>query len=782
MNCSRPFAGIVVACLLSSSALAQHTAANRLPRVYDLKHVAWHLGFDEAAGAIQGDVTNVLSPLKPATKQVWFDSVRLNIQTVTVNGKTAAFKTLPERLVVTLPKPAGPKDTLAVRIQYTGRPDAGIYFIPAKRAFPAHTSVVYTQGEMIDTRYYLPTYDWPDDKATSESFIKVPSDYTVISNGQLVDVKPAGTMKVVHHKVDIPHATYLMSLVAGKYDVGNDGQFKGKPVRWNVPQGLAEMGKAAFGGTDAMIDVYSKVTGVDYPYAKFDQSAVPDYMFGGMENLSAVTQTIDALYPPEAVGVANSEGLVLHELAHQWFGDYVTCSAWEHAWINEGWATFLPPFFVRAAHGKEAYDVARYDLLKQAYDAQQGESRPVVWKGYADPIDEFSGIIYAGGAARMFVLMHMLGEDRFWKATKTYLNQYGGKSVSTPAFFASYSKSTGVDLTRFMKQWFYTAAMPQITVKRAGPNLLIQQAKPYFTLDLPVWVLKGDEWVKRTVHTDGPEVKLALNDLAANPVLVDPEVFLPAGITYGYPIDAATYMALYRHAPNDAARRRLQEKIFGVLSPEQVLELAKEFQNVELTKPLVQHVTDEAALLEFTRSPSYDVANTAAATLQNLPATDTSVARLRELFESHPNIQVRQTALGSILALTKDESLAKRAWTMPSYNDAFRQTALQWYRTNKPDEAREMALGVLANPDSENLRRTAIDMLGLLKDKPGERRVFNALAKVAKEPSFGARTGAINALAAYGDPAAIPIIQPTTHNGLHYLRRTAEAATQTLKQ
>jgi aminopeptidase N len=587
-------------------------------------------------------------------------------------------------------------------------------------------------------------------------------------------------MKIVHHSVDIPHATYLMSLVTGKYDVGDDGQFKGKPVRWNVPQGLAEMGKAAFGGTDRMIDVYSKLTGVDYPYAKFDQSAVPDYMFGGMENLSAVTQTIDALYPPEASGVANAEGLVLHELAHQWFGDYVTCSAWEHAWINEGWATFLPPFFVRAAHGKEAYDVARYDLLKQGFDSQ-GSTRPVVWTGYADPIDEFSGMIYAGGAARMFVLMHMLGEGRFWKATTAYLKQYAGKSVSTPAFFAAYSKSTGTDLTRFMKQWFYTPAMPMITVRRAGAELLIQQSKPYFTLDLPVWILKGNEWVKKSIHSDGPEVRLAVDELVGNPILVDPEVFLPAGIAYAYPIDATETMVLYRNAPNDAARMRMQEKMFGVLSADQVLELAKEAQNSALLQPLVRHVTDEAALIDFTRSNDGNVAHTAAEVLGTRPATDASVSRLTEMFDSHPNLVVRQYALEALLLLTKNEELAKKAWTMPSYNEDFRQAALHWYERNKPEEAREMALAFLANPDSEPVRKTAIALLGQLKDKPGERRAFNALVEVAKESSFGARTEAINALAAYGDPAAIPILLPTTKNGLHYLRRTAEKAIAALR-
>src|SRR6185295_18716573 len=119
--------------------------------------------------------------------------------------------------------------------------------------------------------------------------------------------------------VDISNLTCHWTIYARRrWSLGNT------PVRWNVPVGLEDMGKAAFGGTDKMIAVYSKVTGFPYPYAKFDQSAVPDYMFGGMENITAVTQTIDALFPSNTAPVNNSEGLVLHELAHQWFGDTVT--------------------------------------------------------------------------------------------------------------------------------------------------------------------------------------------------------------------------------------------------------------------------------------------------------------------------------------------------------------------------------------------------------------------------------------------------------------------------
>ena len=765
-------------CMLAVLASAQHN--KRLPRIYDLKNVEWHLSFDETLGTIDGHVVNTLTPLKPNTKQIWFDSAKLKIKEVLVNGHKAQFKVEPERLVVNLPKPGGPKDTLSINIAYSGRPEAGIYFVPAARAFPAHTSVVYTQGEMEDTHYWLPTYDYPDDKATSESFVTVPSGYTVISNGKLIGESKSGRTVTVRHRMDQPHSTYLISLVTGQFTVGNDGQFKGKPVRWNVPVGLEDMGKAAFGGTDRMIALYSKLTGVDYPYAKFDQSAVPDYMFGGMENITAVTQTIQALFPSEAAPVSNSEGLVLHELAHQWFGDDITCASWPHAWLNEGFATFLPSFYVREAHGQEAYDLSRYGTLQGGYGSAMGEQRPVVWTGYEEPIDEFGGTIYPGGASRMFVLMHWVGEEKFWKAIHNYLEEYRFKAVTTPQFFASMSKSLGVDLTPFMNEWLYRKELPKLTVGLEGKDLVINQASPYFTLDLPVWILNGSGWVKKSVHSAGPSVRLPLGELAGKPVLVDPEVYLLGSIDYSLPISAADYMAMYRNAPNAAAKMRLGEKMFSTLSAAQVLELAKEEKNTDLLTNLLPHIRDEAYLLGLLRSDDLRLVAHVISNFNRSVPTPAVVSALQNLLDTSKNLEIREKAMNVLLARTDNEELAKRAWLMPSFDEQFRSDALDYFVKHKPDTAREMALGVLLHPDSEVLRVHAITVLGNLKDKNGEHRVFDALARVAQERSFGARSNAIDALASYGNKAAIPILRPITTHSLHFMRRSAQAAIQQL--
>ncbi|MBI3721627.1 MAG: hypothetical protein HY248_03660, partial [Fimbriimonas ginsengisoli] len=325
-----------LACLLASSVLTL-AGARHAPKTYRLIDVRWSLSFDEAKRSINGEVTNTVRPMKDGLASVAFDCAKLEVSSVTVNGAKATFVNEDELLTVRLPRPATQADSLKVRIVYSGRPEAGIYFIPASRAFPAHTSCVYTQGEMIDTRYWLPTYDWPDNRASFESFIKVPKGYYALSNGKLEGIEHEADADVFHWKLPQPQSTYLISLVAGRYDEGQDAGAK-VPTYFYAPEGLKDWGEAAFGGTSKIVDFYGRLTGFPYPYAKFSQAAVPDYMFGGMENTTCVTQTLGALFPAKVAPLRDATGLVAHELAHQWFGDTVTCSDWEHIWLNEGFA------------------------------------------------------------------------------------------------------------------------------------------------------------------------------------------------------------------------------------------------------------------------------------------------------------------------------------------------------------------------------------------------------------------------------------------------------------
>lgn len=757
--------------------------AQTRPHNFDIVDVKWHVDLKtyEETNILNGDVVNTMTVLANPSS-VSFDCAKLTVQKVEVDGKPAGFSQANEMLTVKLPAGTKTGQTIKIHVFYTGSPQAGLYLIPGSRAFPAHTNVMYTQGEMVDNRYWLPTWDYPDDKATSEGIIEVAKGEKAISNGKLVSITDKGDRQVFHWKMDQPHATYLISIVAGKLDEGK-GFWGTMPVNYYTPEGLLDWGTAAFGGTEKLIDFYSKLTGFKYPYAKFVQSGVPDYMFGGMENITAVTQTINTLHPQSVNDLDDSTGLVAHELAHQWFGDTVTCNGWSDAWINEGWATFLPNFYEREIHGDEGYSLGRYGCFQGGLAAHQGSNRPVVYKGYKDALEMFNGFIYAGGASRMFMLMDQLGEARFWKAIASYLNERKYTSFDTPAFFQSISKSTGKDLTPFMKQWFYTPAAPNLTVTRKDGKLVVSQPEPYFDLNLDVWSLNQDAWIKKTLHLTGSEASLDLGQMANNPVLVDPRCFVMANIANNIPFSTDELERLFQHAPNAGEQARILDTMMGSLKADEWLEFAKTVKSKRMLERVIGRLSTgaETYLLSLTGDTDRSVANTAINLLQSQPKTEELLNRLKDLSENDPNEIIRQNAMRVLIEMTGDEALVAKASQMDGFRDGYRQIALQWLNRNKPDQAREKCLECLTKPTAEPTRVTAIQMLGGLKDKPGEMRVYKALLKVLDETSFGARQNAINSLANYGDAGAIDHLKPFLTNSLVFFRESAEGAINRLK-
>ena len=778
MNLSRlPFALSVL--LTTSVAIAQVH-----PHNFDLLDVQWHVDLKtfEDTGVLNGEIVNTMKVLSDPSA-VTFDCANLHVQKVEVDGKTATFTSDAKYLRVGLPPETKVGQTLKIHVVYDGRPQAGLYMVPAARAFPAHTNVIYSQGEMEDNRYWLPTWDYPDDKATSEGFIKVGSGETAISNGKLVQVEELPDGRMFHWKMDVPHATYLISVVAGKVDAGHG--FWGKmPVDYYVPQGLLDWGDAAFGGTEKIIDFYSKLTGFNYPYAKFCQSAVPDYMFGGMENITAVTQTINALHPKSTEPLTNSTGLVAHELAHQWFGDTITCNGWSDAWLNEGFATFLPHFWDRAKGNEEAYDLGRYGDFQGGLSAHAGNTRPVVWTGYTNALDMFNNFIYPGGSSRMFMLMDQLGEDKFWKAIAFYLNERKFTSLDTPMFFDSMSRATGVDLTSFMKQWFYTGGAPNLNVTERDGILVIRQSEPYFNLQLDVWTLDAGSWFKKKVSVSGKETTLALGNQAGKPVLVDPRCFVMANIDEEIPFSVGERIRLFNSAPNAGEKARIMDTMTAGFSAEQWLAFAKTISSPALLERAIGHLSAGATpfLLELTKNADRRVANTAVGALSNQPKSQEVVETLTSISNGDPNEVIRQTALRSLINLTGDEKLVAKAWTTNGFNDEYRKIALGWWSQHKPDVAREKCLEVLENPPTEPIRTMSIGLLGSLKDKPGETRVYDDLVAILKETSFGARFGAISSLAQYGNRAAIPVLEPFKTHSLVFFREAAAGAIAALSE
>ncbi len=749
---------------------------------YDLKNVLWKLSFSMDRGTILGEVTNTVTMLEDSP-EVEFHSSDLTILDVFVNGKEAGFHVTEGKLAVTLPSSHVAGKTLKIRTLYKGSPVSGLYFVPAAHAFPAKTGMIYTQGQGEDNHYWLPTYDYPDDKATTECFVTVPAKWTAVSNGKLMDVANSGNTRIFHWKMDQPYSTYLITLVAGEYVRGGD-TWHGIPVDYYVPPGLEAQGKASFAVTSKMIDSYSRLTGVDYPYAKFAQEVVGDFMFGGMENVTAVTQTIRTLHAAGTEPLNDSTYLVAHELAHHWFGDLITCRTWEHSWLNEGFATTLPMYYIRETRGLDAFDMSRYRNFEGAVDTFGSRGRKDV-PGEAGSVKTISmGSVYDGGSSRILMLMHKLGGSVFWHGIHEFLETYKFQPVTTAQFFEVMSRISRQDLSEFEKQWFHTAATPSLTATVVDGDLIVDQYQPYYTLDIPVWILDGTTWVKKGFHIEGAQSKLHLGELAGKPLLIDPEVWTPMELRYGMPYSDKDVSSLYANAPNVASKARIISELFDYISVNQRIAIGQGEKYFDLLTVMAPHIGQDGIpfLLHLTHHSDVRVVNAAVVALGHLKPTPEVQARLKDLSERHPNETLRERAMQARLSTTDDISVANEAWAMKAFDDGFIVMALDWWGTHDANAARTMSLQVLKNPGSEPLRVAAIKVLGVVKDLPGETAVFKALQKVAIETSYAARNAAVKSLGLLGNPDALPTLQKIAAHAPNGIKGSAAAAIEVLKK
>ena len=433
-------------------------------RDYDLQHSKIALRFDLEKREVLGDVTHTLTILNDGTAKLAFDSVGLSIQSVTINTKPAKFETTADKLLVNLSSPARAGERLEVEIRYEGKPKKGLYFVLPDKTNPNRPKQIWTQGESEDTRYYLPTYDYPNDRLTTEMIVTVPSNWVTVSNGRLVSVKDAaGGQKVWDWSEALPSSTYLITLVAGEFDEVKDS-WRGKPVTYYAPHGKGDRLAVNYNRTPAMIELFSRKLGVDYPWEKYSQAMVDDFVAGGMENSSATTNTSSSLRHPKLVPefLADEDPLISHELGHQWFGDLVTCKDWGNIWLNEGFATYMETLWIEEHYGTEQADYERWEAARGWFGDERIFTKSIVRHDFSGAeSDEFDGNSYTKGGWVLYMLRQRLGDEVFYRGLRHYLEANRGKNVVTADFAKAVEEATHANIDEFLAQWVYGAGAPK---------------------------------------------------------------------------------------------------------------------------------------------------------------------------------------------------------------------------------------------------------------------------------------------------------------------------------
>jgi len=443
-----------------------------------------------------------------------------------------------------------------VEIDYRATPRRGLYFLAPDAVVKDRPEQVWSQCQDEDARHFVPCHDKPHVKMTTEMRVRVGEGMTVLSNGELVfkDTPRGASPWVFHFKMNQPHPSYLLTLVAGQFDVIEDrdavvGEGRAVPVTYWVPPGRKPDGLRAFSETPRMIELCSKLTGVPYPWSRYSQVVVSDFIFGGMENTTATTMYEHILLDARAAIDVVSHDLVAHELAHQWFGDFVTCRDWSHGWLNEGFATFFEQVEREDRLGRDEYLYGiEAELDAYTTEASGRYQRPIVCRDYALPIDLFDRHLYEKGCLVLHMLRTELGDATFWKGVHGYLERHAHGIVETNDLMRALESVSGRSLERFFDAWVYRPGHPVVKVKVSYEDGLLtvgvkQTQKTgetaVFSFDLEVEVADKAGRTRRhkkTVTSEADALVVACHERPAW-VGVDPELRIVGEVTLEAPAE-----------------------------------------------------------------------------------------------------------------------------------------------------------------------------------------------------------------------------------------------------
>ncbi len=524
-------------------------------RDFHTSHIKIELGLDFQKKSIAGACTLEIEPIRKDLERARFDAREMEIRSVSVDGSPAEFRYDNAVLEVTL----GSAGNHSVRVEYSATPNDGVFFTAPDRENPGKEVQCWTHSEAEAARFWYPCHDHPGDRSTTEVILTVPKGFRVISNGTLVSTKENGPTTTFHWKEDVPHVTYLTSFIAGKFgEIVQD--FQGIKLRYNFPESKRANVLRYFGETPKVIEVLGELAGMKYPYAKYDQTTVEDFVAGGEENINATTLAMN-YYPDEGseedfqttYGAPHQRpvDLVSHEAAHQWFGDLVTCADWAHAWLNEGFASYFQELYLEKTRGVDEMlwhlDARCGDYFDEDADEYR---RAIVERNYVWPDDLFDAHLYPKGASMLHVLRFLMGDEEFFKGIASYLKTFADSVADTDDFRKSMEKSSGLQLEEFFEQAFFRPGHPEFEVGYSWDEaakvatVRVRQAQstddgtPIFKLPCEIVFYVGGERRPFRVLLDSAEQTLSFS-LPSRPAIVefDPRRWLLKKVKFEKSID-----------------------------------------------------------------------------------------------------------------------------------------------------------------------------------------------------------------------------------------------------
>jgi len=393
-------------------------------------------------------------------------------------------------LSIALPKEYTKNDTVKLFIDYTSKPnelseggsaairsDKGLYFVNEKGEDKDKPMQIWTQGETESNSAWFPTIDSPNQKSTEEIAITVDEKYKTLSNGILShsEINGDGT-RTDFWEMNMPHAPYLFMMTIGEFEIYKD-KWRDIEVNYYVEKEYAEYAKDIFGLTPEMLEFFSNKLGVDYPWQKYSQVIVRDYVSGAMENTSAVIfGEFTHQTKREMIDGSAGEDVISHELFHHWFGDLVTCESWANLPLNESFATYGEVLWREHKYGDDkAAEGLQNDLNGYLRQAERGKLKDMIRFDYDRREDMFDGHSYQKGGRILHMLRNYIGDDAFFASLQLYLETNKFTDVEMHQLRLACEKITGKDLNWFFNQWFYSSGHPELNIEYSYDDSLKTQ-------------------------------------------------------------------------------------------------------------------------------------------------------------------------------------------------------------------------------------------------------------------------------------------------------------------
>lgn len=425
----------------------------------DMKHLKLQVEFEVKEGKVLGKAEEKFTVLREKVDSIFLDAIDMKFNKVEFDGEAIDYKEKDKGIEIYFQNPLQWGDEHELFIDYEATPLKGLYFVGWNDTTGLGRKQIWTQGQGIDNRHWIPMYDEKNDKVISEMIVHFDEDYKVLSNGVLKSVKNGkNDTKIWHYEITKPHAPYLIMLGIGDYKIEKRKSSSGVPLNLYYYPDEEEKVDPTYKFSVKMFDFLEEEFGVPYPWETYSQLPVQEFMYGAMENTTATIFGDFYLVGPREYLDRNYVRVNAHELTHQWFGDMITARSSAHHWLQEGFATHFDMSFQSIAFGDDFYDWTRRNYAKMSIEESKKNLRPIAHSA--------AGSVrhYPKSALVLQMLKDVVGREQFNAVIKYYLQKHAYGSVDTEDFLTAFYEKLGLPLDWFFEEWVYRGGEPAYEV------------------------------------------------------------------------------------------------------------------------------------------------------------------------------------------------------------------------------------------------------------------------------------------------------------------------------